>query len=392
MKTDAREVIERSLLSCAADSPQMVAEIQARCGESPFVGIVERALWVVLVDHSHQFDEFDFALVAESFVKVVPDGLPTLVDIFNASFESAHVSHYCDRLLDHNAQHGVKLLAQELQADSEPDIDDYIQRLDDIKRPTKADVITVAEAIQQHEERKANPAKVHATGIPWIDGTLTGGGLKDGQLMVIGGRPGAGKSVMMAQVAAGMSSVDSPVLFFTLEMLAAELVGRYSARMSHEQLTATGLLFCDSTSGLASITALARLERRRRNVSAIVVDYLQLVEVAAQRGQNREQQVSQVSRTMKRLALDLGMPVIVGSQLGRRAEVKGETPTLSDLRESGAIEQDADIVCLLHYDDDTRETRVDIAKQRNGQKAATQMVLDGAKFRFTHDCAGSVKI
>jgi replicative DNA helicase len=209
--------------------------------------------------------------------------------------------------------------------------------------------------------------------------------------MVIGGRPGAGKSVMMAQVAAGMSSADAPVLFFTLEMLAAELVGRYSARMSHEQLTATGLLFCDSTSGLASITALARLERRRRNVSAIVVDYLQLVEVAAQRGQSREQQVAQVSRTMKRLALDLEIPVIVGSQLGRRAEVKAE-PTLSDLRESGAIEQDADIVCLLHYDDDTRETRVDIAKQRNGQKAATQMVLDGAKFRFTHDCAGSVEI
>ena len=116
-----------------------------------------------------------------------------------------------------------------------------------------------------------------------------------------------------------------------------------------------------------------------------MVDYLQLVEVPVQRGQNREQQVATVSRAMKRLALDLQVPVIVGSQLGRKTEGKTQ-PTLSDLRESGSIEQDADLVILLSNDaDKPTETLVQLAKHRSGQIGQTTMRLEGARFRFVDD-------
>jgi len=113
----------------------------------------------------------------------------------------------------------------------------------------------------------------------------------------------------------------------------------------------------------------------------IAIDYLQLAEVSAGRNENRERQIATISRRLKRLAMDLQKPVIVGSQLNRESTKRGK-PTLADLRESGSIEQDADIVILLSKSDDGPETTIDIAKQRGGSQGEIIMRLDGPRFQF----------
>ena len=111
---------------------------------------------------------------------------------------------------------------------------------------------------------------------------------------------------------------------------------------------------------------------------------MQLCEVAAGKGENRERQIATVSRRLKRLAMDLQKPIIVGSQLNRESTKRGK-PSLADLRESGSIEQDADIVVLLSKSDDGPDTTIDIAKQRGGQTGEFVMRLDGPRFQFVPD-------
>ena len=141
------------------------------------------------------------------------------------------------------------------------------------------------------------------------------------------------------------------------------------------------LYFIDSTSDLGTICSLIRVACRRHRIGVIAVDYLQLCEVPGGKGENRERQIATVSRRLKRLAMDLQKPIVVGSQLSRESTRRGK-PTLADLRESGSIEQDADIVILLSKSDDGPDTTIDIAKQRGGQTGELTMRLDGPNFRF----------
>ena len=107
----------------------------------------------------------------------------------------------------------------------------------------------------------------------------------------------------------------------------------------------------------------------------------QLLEVPGSGRDGREREIARASRQMKRLAMDLQVPVILGSQLNRNAEKSGK-PSLSDLRESGAIEQDADIVILLHRDSETGKGTAEVAKHRGGRTGRIDLQLDGPRFQF----------
>ena len=139
--------------------------------------------------------------------------------------------------------------------------------------------------------------------------------------------------------------------------------------------------FVDSTSSLEAIVALCRMAHRRHGLGMIVVDYLQLVEVATQgKGENREVQVARASRRLKRLAMDLRIPLVIGSQLNRASV---GNPTLASLRESGAIEQDANVVLLISEPEEYDEpSKIIVAKNRGGRLGDFGMKLIGREFRF----------
>lgn len=212
-----------------------------------------------------------------------------------------------------------------------------------------------------------------STGFSALDGVVRGG-LAGGWQVVVGARPKMGKSALALQLAYEVSRKGGPVLFFSHEMSASEIGGRALASMARVGLTdiqagpnqeyqwrkmaaATNdvrnhkFFITDRPMDMDRMRAIARGWRRANpdGVGMIVVDYLQLVEVERQKGVNREQEVAGLSRRLKNLARETGCVSLVLSQLNRNVESREDKrPRVSDLRESGAIEQDADLILLLY--------------------------------------------
>lgn len=193
------------------------------------------------------------------------------------------------------------------------------------------------------------------------------GGFKKGELTIIAARPSMGKTALAIQTARNAAELSHPVALFSLEMSESEIARRFlsgSSGFSNTELiqgkvdlkqlvdTTSGLfnmsIFIDDTSALSLLELRAKARRLvlKQHIELVIVDYLQLMTGT---GQNREQEISYISRGLKSIAKDLNIPVIALSQLNREAESRGDKrPQLSDLRESGAIEQDADVVWLLY--------------------------------------------
>ena len=383
--SDGRHELERSILSAAAFSHEDFYEIEARIGPDAFQTPEHRTLWRVLEHFAQQGEPFDLVLIAERVVKKHPKAEQDVVDVFAATFEQAHLRYYCDRMNDLVAAEKVREIAEELTRDGDPDVDRYITKLDDARQRQRDEWVTMADAIASLKEQKENPAAVHSTGLPGLNDALNSG-LRDGQLCVVGGRPGAGKSVLMLQMGLAAVTDDQVAAVVSLEMTAAELAGRLENRFQDpNKLEGLPLVFMDSTSNLGTILALLRVLARRKKLGCVVVDYLQLLEVTIGRHDNRERQIATASRNLKRLAIELKVPVIVGSQLNRESAKNEGKPKLTDLRESGAIEQDADVVLLLHSEerDGDYEHNLQVAKNRNGQSGDhISLRLIGSRFVF----------
>lgn len=262
------------------------------------------------------------------------------------------------------------------------------------------------EAIEQAGQAGRTPGV--PTGIAALD-EMTGG-LHPGQFVVIAGRPGMGKSVLGVEIARNLAMRHKqPAAVFSLEMSRQEVFNRIAAaetgtslkRITNGTLSVdewadindavarterAPLLIDDSAPlGLAEIVAKARRAHARRKLRLIVVDYLQLVTTGRRRSDvNREQEVSEISRGLKLLAKELEVPVIAAAQLNRNVEARSDKrPQLSDLRESGSVEQDSDIVIMLYreayYNAKTgrpRELELIAAKNRHGPKGTVIALAD----------------
>ena len=382
---DSRHGLERSILSAAAYSHEDFYEIEARIGPDAFQTPEHRTLWRVLEQFAEGGKPFDLVLVTEQVLRKHPRATPDVEDVFAASFEQAHLRYYCDRMNDLIASEKVREIAEDLTRDGDPDVDEYITKLDDARQRRRDEWVTMTDAIASLQEQKANPAAVHSTGLPRLNDALNSG-LRDGQLCVVGGRPGAGKSVLMLQMGLAAVTDDQVAAVVSLEMTAAELAGRLEDRFRDQQkLKSLPLVFMDSTSNLGTILALLRVLAKRKKLGCVVVDYLQLLEVTTGRHENRERQIATASRNLKRLAIELKVPVIVGSQLNRESAKNEGKPKLTDLRESGAIEQDADVVLLLHREEGEsgHEHNLQVAKNRNGEPGQNiSLELKGVRFVF----------
>lgn len=209
------------------------------------------------------------------------------------------------------------------------------------------------------------------TGFPDIDERM--GGLRPGELMIIAGRPATGKTQFSLQIAEHNARRNKKVHYVSLEMMSDQMVNRMVSRQGvhagklrnlHKQLDPEGVLveateaatkistlpiYTDySSDDLGAISAHARRMKRRENTSVLIVDYLQLVGDDNGSGRNRTEEVARISRGLKRLAINLQIPIVALAQLNRELERDGNRrPQLSDLREAGSIEQDADFVVFL---------------------------------------------
>ena len=221
--------------------------------------------------------------------------------------------------------------------------------------------------------------KQHITGVPtgFSDLDYRTAGLHGSELILVAARPAMGKSAFALNIATNAAlRGNTPVAIFSLEMSKEQLVNRIlcSEAMVDSNKVRTGKLededwgklaeaigplsetgiYIDDTPGISvmEIRAKCRKLKLEKNIGLVVIDYLQLVQGSNKRNSSREQEISEISRSLKILAKELNVPVIALSQLSRAVEQRPDhRPMLSDLRESGAIEQDADIVMFLYRDD-----------------------------------------
>ncbi len=266
--------------------------------------------------------------------------------------------------------------------------------------------------------RSDSPITGVSTGFADLDGLTSG--LQPGDLVIVAGRPSMGKTSLAMNIAETAAvSQKLPVAIFSMEMPGEQLamrmmssLGRINAhkvrtgklddddwpRLTHAiGLLADAPMFIDDTPAMTPLELRARARRLKREhgLGMIVVDYLQLMQ-SPEAGENRATEISNITRSLKGLAKELSVPVIALSQLNRSLEQRpNKRPVMSDLRESGAIEQDADVIFFIYrdevYNEDSQDkgtAEIIIAKQRNGPIGKVRLTFLGEYTRFENYVSG----
>jgi replicative DNA helicase len=269
-----------------------------------------------------------------------------------------------------------------------------------------------------------NPSDITGTATGFTDLDRMTSGLQPGDLIIVAGRPSMGKTAFSINIAENVA-MDSklPVAIFSMEMgatqLAMRMLGSVGKLNQHDLRTgrlqdddwgrltqALGKLndapiYIDESAALSALDLRARsrrLHRQNNGLGLIVVDYLQLMSSnAGKASENRATEISEISRSLKALAKELHVPVIALSQLNRSLEQRpNKRPVMSDLRESGAIEQDADLILFIYRDEvynsdsqDKGKAEIIIGKQRNGPIGKIELAFRGEYTRFDNLASGS---
>lgn len=276
--------------------------------------------------------------------------------------------------------------------------------IDELFRPIADDLIAL------HEGKGVAKRAYIPAPLPELESLLNG--LKPGQSIVVAARPGSGKTVLGLMCAEAAIKFGARAVVYSFEMSKEELAERLLAnRSSVDSKTINRRCFNRDEIGRAfagmnsyigqklwivdahrwnidHVSRDARREHTRDPVGIIIIDYLQLIEPRTRgKDNNRERDISEISRECKLLAKELGLPVVLLSQMNRKVETResGE-PQLSDLRESGSIEQDADVVLFLTVDQNSQDSKMYLRKQRGGQLGVFSVKFEGKYARFkSHD-------
>jgi replicative DNA helicase len=371
----------------------------------------------------HLLDEVGGLAYLSSLPDMVPSAanLSYYMDIVHEKFLLRRMIQVCSsivgRVYDYEGE--VDMLMDEVERD--------VLRISESRVQESTDTIKqlVNQAITTIEQFHARQGQLSGIATGFIDLDKMTSGLHPGEMVVIAARPSLGKTSLAMNVAEH-AAIDQklPVGVFSLEMTAESLVLRMLCSRARVNLrnirdgflaeqdfvkltTAAGTLsraplFIDDTSGLSilQLRAKARRLQQQHGIKLFVVDYLQLLHSTARRAENRQQEIADISNGIKALAKELKVPIIVLSQLNRDFEKdKSRKPNLSDLRESGAIEQDADLVGLLYRADpedptkrreseddalsqDTVPINLLVAKQRNGPTGDVHLTFLRSITRF----------
>ncbi|MFA5933387.1 MAG: replicative DNA helicase [Microgenomates group bacterium] len=343
--------------------------------------------------------------------------LSTLVNIVPTS---AHIEHYARIIKEHAIRRGLISQATKLVEtayDESVPVPTLLENAEQgifslsqasLKRdfvPLK-DLLTVSFDRLDELQKTSGKLRGVPTGFKDLDNKLAG--MQESNLIIFAARPGQGKTSFVLNVAEHVAvKAGMPVGIFSLEMSQEELVDRIIVskseieawklktgklddndfdRISHAYgELAEAPLFIDDTPGvsLADIRTKARRLQMEHGLKLLIVDYLQLIHGRGQ--ENRVQEVSEISQGLKNLARELKVPVLCVSQLSRAVESRGSRrPQLADLRESGAIEQDADVVMFIYREDadNMKDTTLDIQKHRNGPTGEIKLMFIPEKVKF----------
>lgn len=370
------------LTLCAACDQHGFEAAKAHVTEDMFSIADHRTAWRVIESaYKAGSHGIDYAQLLDGMkdagVKPITDWIERIV---KASYEASYASYHAKRLLACHRADRMRAIAEQvtsLQMMTDDRLKWIQQEIQDISGGIEREALSLAEvlAIPDIERR------VVKTGFPMLDGRLNGG-IRAKELIVAGGRPGAGKTTLMMQIALQAAyQYGTRCLIVTIEMSAGELAKRMMRKVDAGRLAELPIFVRDDLTDWRQMESAIKQTIRSKHIDLVVVDYIQRITHSG--ADYRERQIAEISGGLKDIAREADIPVIAGSQLNRESVRKGTRPTLSDLRESGAIEQDADVVLLLGQSEEHQAMRTfDIAKQRNGATGKHELRLDGPNFWF----------
>jgi replicative DNA helicase len=356
-------------------------------------------------------------------------GLGYVIEIANNTPGAANVVAYAEivreksilrRLMEAGTRIVEDVLAPEGRSSEEllQEAEQRVFEISELGKRGRSSFVPVSEALKQAyraiEQRYSNKGTLSGLDTGFADLNRMTDGLQPGELIIVAARPSMGKTSFAMNIAEHVAIQSGlPVAIFSMEMPVAQLalrmissLGRVDQKrlrngdLSDEDwprvtsaitLLTQARLFIDDTAGLspAELRARTRRLKREHGLGLIVVDYLQLMQVPGNR-ENRATEISEISRSLKALAKEMNIPVIALSQLNRSLEQRQDKrPIMADLRESGAIEQDADLICFIYRDeyyhpDSPKKgiAEIIIAKHRNGPTGSMELWFRGQFTRF----------
>ncbi len=424
---------EELLLAALMESPGNVAETLAMIGADDFYKEGHRRIFLAINDLFMVGEPIEPLLVVEQLTKQgdldVAGGRGAVLDIMATPFIAASFRSYAEIIRETATQRRLLQVAQRIEkmvAEREGETSGMVQSAEDLifelsQKRVRGDFTSSRDLVTQSFERLTAASALGsevtglATGFHDLD-RLTGG-LRPANLVVVAARPSMGKTALALCMAEHVAlHKEGTVAVFSLEMSGEELVQRMlgsaamvdmtrlrSGRLAPEDWPrvtraadqiAKARLFIDDSEGITvgEMRTKARRLKSREGLDLVIVDYIQLMEGSSsgRRDENRVQELSTISRGLKMLARDLDVPLICISQLNRSPDSRPDKrPMLSDLRESGAIEQDADMVMLIYRDDyynpDSEEkgiAEVNLAKHRSGPTDRVKLTFMGTYAKF----------
>ena len=415
---------EISIIGAILLRPSALAEIRAELNSSAFGDQRIKTIFETMMKISTKGEPLDMVILSNELEKAGllkrAGGKDFLGEIVKQIATSAGLSYHIRELKECQARRTLAELAGRVQDDLRENVEvaeilsGIRKTIMDIKGDAKVKVIALKEALENSIKaiEELCKAEGHVIGVPSgftkID-RITGG-WQAGELILVAGRPGMGKSVLAKDLA---ENSGVPVAYISLEMSTNELVKRQLAGRSRVNFEAirTGrvnendwdriiaganklegipIFYVDRASlTIDEIEGIAQGLKLSENIGLVVIDYMQLLRSRI-RNEGREREVSEISRRLKALARDLEVPVVCLSQLNRQCEMRGrdKRPILSDLRESGSLEQDSDIVAFLYravvYDQQAakHEAEFIIGKGRNIRTGRIKLFFDGGHQTF----------
>lgn len=422
---------EAAVLGSMIVDPACIGQLVQMVGGDVFYRPEHQAIFDAIIALYEHNNKIDLVLLRDELKRrnklASAGGVNYLVEIVDSLPSSANAEYYAEIVRDKAMLRELVRASQEILEEAYSEGGDVGEKLDEAEKkifavtekkisgaalPMKS---LISEVFENIEARKG----VHITGLPTgyyeLDEALCG--LQKGEMIIIAGRPSMGKTSFALNIAEHIGADNNiPVAIFSLEMSKHQLVERFLCSRGHldsqlvrkgmlsteqlQALTAVGSelfdkpIFVDDSPGLTPLMLRAKCRRLKaqHRIECVVIDYLQLMALGG-RVESRQQEISTISRYLKAMARELEVPVVVLSQLNRSPEGReGHRPRMSDLRESGSIEQDADVIVLLHREDyyhrgepdyvESNTADVIVAKQRNGPTGVLTLTFNGRYTRF----------
>lgn len=417
---------ERGLLGALLLKPEAIHDISDTVRADSFYAEKHRLIFESMRDLSDKSEPIDLLSLSERLQTKGHleriGGRAYISELANSAPSPGNFAHYADLVVRKHLMRALIEASHEIAESAYEEAHEPAEVLDNAEKMIYAignasashKFIAISEKLENAWERiEANSGKDGAirgvpTGYPDLDNLLSG--LHKSDLVILAARPSVGKTSLALDIARNAAVRHNiPVGIFSLEMSAEQLVDRMLSAESYvnswklrtgnvkeeqdferirdalEVLSKAPIYIDDKPgSNILAMRATARRLKRERGIGLIVVDYLQLMAPTNTRqSDSMVQQVTEISRSLKSLARELEVPVLALSQLSRAVEQRGGKPRLSDLRDSGSIEQDADVVMFIHREDRTKEdsdrkniAEILVEKHRNGPTGRVELYFD----------------